>query len=321
MKIDVHSHFYPKAYLDALEELTQGDSSPWTLGVRKLISTKIAPERRMVDIDAHLEDMDKYGVDVQALSLSIPHPYFDDEAVAVELARVTNDSLAEVCARYPKRFKALAVLPLPHLDAAFKELDRAICDLGLHGVTLGANINGVHLDDERFLPLYREMNRRRLTIHLHPMMPPGQEEMGDYDLSAAVGFLMDTSLAVLRLIYRGVVEENPDLNFIVPHLGGVIPYAWDRIDNSFRTRPEAKLHISRPPADYLKRLYYDSVNFHPPAWQCALQTFGVERIVYGSDYPLPIGSMERPIACIEALDITPEQREMIYSGNAQRLLR
>lgn len=321
MKIDVHSHFYPKAYLDALEHLTQGDSSPWTLGIRKLISTKIAPERRMVDIEAHLEDMDRVGVEVHALSLSIPHPYFDDERVAVELAKVTNDSLAEICARYPTRFKAFAALPLPHVDATLRELDRAISDLGLHGVSLGANVKGLHLDVERFLPLYREMNRQKLTIHLHPMMPPGQEEMTDYDLSAAVGFLLDTSLAVLRLVYRGVFEENRDLNLIVPHLGGILPYAWDRIDNSFRTRPEAKLYIERPPAYYLKRLYYDSVNFHPPAWHCAIETFGAERIVYGSDYPLPIGSMERPIACIEALDITPEQREMIYSGAALRLLR
>ena len=321
MKIDVHSHFYPKPYLEALDRLTQGDTSPWTLGVRKLLTTKIAPDRRMVEIDAHLEDMDRAGVDVQALSLSIPQVYFDDERVAVELARITNDSLADICACHPKRFKGFVVLPLPHVEAAIKELDRAIGDLGLHGVTLGANVKGRRLDDESFLPLYREINRQRLTIFLHPMIPPAQEQMADYDLSAAVGFMLDSTLAVLRLVYRGVFEENRDLNFIVPHLGGLLPYVWDRVENSYQTRPEARLHVQQPPSHYLKRLYYDSVNFHPPAWSCAVQTIGAEKLMYGSDYPFALGSMERGIECIEALDVTAEQREMIYSGNALRLLR
>jgi aminocarboxymuconate-semialdehyde decarboxylase len=321
MKLDVHSHFYPKAYLERLEQLTAGDSSPWTLGVRKLLSTKIAPDRRMVDIGAHVEDMDRSGVDVQALSLSVPQVYFDDERVAVELARVTNDALAEVCARHPGRFKGFAVLPLPHTEAAIRELERATGQLGLHGVTLGANVKGRHLDDEGFLPLYREINQRRLTIFLHPMIPPGQEEMADYDLSAALGFLMDSSLATLRLVYRGVFEENPDLNFIVPHLGAVILYAWDRINRSYATRPEAQLYIKRPPADYLKRLYYDSVNFHPPAWLCAAETIGYEQIVFGTDYPFPLATIDDAIACIEELPVTPQQREMIYSGTALRLLR
>jgi predicted TIM-barrel fold metal-dependent hydrolase len=321
VKIDVHAHFYPKRYLAALLRLTEGDSSPWTLGVRKLLVTKIAPDRRMVEIEAHLEDMDRAGVDLQVLSPTIPHPYFDDQPLAVELAKVSNDALAEVCARYPARFKGFAVLPLPHAEAALAELARAINSLGLHGVVLGANVKGRHLDDESFLPVYREINRRKLTIFLHPMIPPGQEEMADYDLSAAVGFHLDTTLATLRLVYRGVFEENPDLNFIVPHLGAMIPYVWDRINSSYRTRPEAQLHVKRPPAEYLTRLYYDSVNFHPAAWRCALETVGVDRIVYGSDYPLPIGSMERGIALVDALDITPERREMIYSGTAARLLR
>ena len=321
MKIDIHSHFYPNQYLKTLSRLTEGDSSPWALGVRKLLTAKIAPNRRMVEIDAHLEDMDRAGVDAAVLSLSIPHVYFDDEHVAVELAKITNDALADTCAQHPTRFKGFAVLPLPHVDAAIKEMDRAINTLGLHGVTLGANVQGRHLDDESFLPLYREINHQRLTIFLHPMIPPAQEEMADYDLSAAIGFLLDSTLATMRLVYRGVFEENRQLNFIVPHLGALLPYVWDRIQISHRTRPEAQEYITQPPAVYLERLYYDSANFHQPAWHCAMETVGAERIVYGSDYPFALGSMERAIACIEALDITPEQREMIYSGHAQQLLR
>jgi aminocarboxymuconate-semialdehyde decarboxylase len=319
--IDVHAHYYPRAYLDAVSRLTEGDVSSWTMGVRRLLTTKIAPERRMVDIDSHIEDMDRAGVDMQVLSLSIPHAYFDDETVAVELARTANDALAEACTRDPSRFKAFATLPLPHVDAALAELDRATGALGLHGVTLGANVKGRHLDDEAFLPLYQEIARRDLTIFLHPMIPPGQEEMVDWDLSASVGFLVDSTLAVLRLAYRGVFEQHPALKFIVPHLGATLPYIMDRVDSSYRTRPENRVHIPHPPSHYLKRLYYDSVNFHPAAWSCALESFGAEHIVLGSDYPFPIGSMERSIERVEALDITPQQREAIYSGTALTLLR
>ena len=145
--------------------------------------------------------------------------------------------------------------------------------------------------------------------------------MAEYDLSSAVGFMIDSTLATLRLIYRGVFEENKDLKFIVPHLGAILPYVWDRVESSYRTRPEARQHISQPPSHYLEQLYYDGVNFHAPAWKCAIETLGVDRLLYGSDYPFALGSMERGIEVIEALDITAQQREAIYSGNALRLLR
>ena len=321
MKIDIHAHFYPKRYIDTVQHLTEGDNTPWAQGVRKMLTAKIAPNRRMTDINAHIDDMDQAGVDMEVLSLSMPHVYFDDKRVAVELAKITNDEIAAICAKYPDRFKGFAVVPLPHTDAALAELDRAANTLDLHGVTLGANISGRPLDQDSFLPLYEEINRQQLTIFLHPMIPPAQEELADYDMSAAIGFLFDSTIAALRLAYRGVFAANPELTCIIPHLGAVLPYAWDRIATSYQTRPEAQTYIPQPPTEYLSRLYYDSVNFHLPAWHCLLETVGAEQIVYGSDYPFALGSKERAIACIEALDVTPEQRELIYCGNALQLLR
>lgn len=317
--VDVHSHFYPREYLRRLTQIVENDSSVWGAAVQQLLATRIRPNPRMVDISAHLDDMDRAGVEVQALSLSIPHVYFDGEQETVEAARIVNDALANLCARYPTRFKGLAVLPMPFTEAALRELERAVDSLGLHGVTLGGNVKSVPLDDDRLLPVYREINRRRLTIHLHPMIPPGQEEMNAYGLAPSLGFLLDTALGALRLAYRGVFEENRDLRLIVPHLGTYILPAWDRIQSP---KPDGTGSIDKPLGTYLRSLYYDSVNLHRPTWDCALQTIDVSQVVFGSDYPfVPEGSTERGIALINGLDVTDEQREMIFHGTADTLFR
>ena len=199
--VDIHSHFYPRDYLSLLTRVVESESSVWGRAVERLLAARLTVNPRMVDISAHIDDMDRAGVEMCALSLSIPHVYFDAERDAVAAARIVNDTIADLCVRYPTRFKGLAVLPLPHADAALKELDRAIGTLGLHGVTLGGNVKGRHLDHETFLPLYREINRRRLTLFLHPMIPSGQEEMAEYGLAPALGYLLDTALGALRLIY------------------------------------------------------------------------------------------------------------------------
>jgi aminocarboxymuconate-semialdehyde decarboxylase len=317
--VDIHSHFYPREYLERLGRIVDNDSSAWGKAVQWLLSTRINVNPKMVDIQAHLDDMDKAGIEVQALSLSVPHLYFDDEHEAAEAARIVNDTLAELCAKYPTRFKGLAVLPLPHTGAALKELDRAIGTLQLHGLTLGGNLKGTPVDDERCLPIYREANRLGLTIHLHPMIPPGQEELVDYGLSPTLGFLVDTAAAAMRLAHRGVLEENRDLKIVVPHLGTYLLSAWDRVGHN---RPGPGSHLSKPIGEYLKELYYDGVNLHRPMWDCALQTIDVSRVVYGSDYPfVPDGSAERGIDLINELDITEAQREAILHGTADAILR
>ncbi len=320
MKVDVHAHLYPPRYLEAVERLTAGSSSPWTDAVRRILTNKIAPNARMTEVAQRIEAMDEAGVDVQILSLSIPHAYFDDPAVAVALASLTNDLLAEVKAANPARFRAFAVLPLPHVDASLHELDRALGPLGLDGVTLGANIGGRHVDDPAFAPVYEALDARSALLFLHPMIPPGQEDLADYDLSSSVGFHLDTTAAVLRLVYSGIVRRSPGMHVIVPHLGAFIPYVWDRIESSYRTRPEAQEHIDEPPTAYLRRMYYDSVNFHRPAWDCALATVGAERLMLGSDYPFALGSMTKAVAVIDDLPIDAEAREAIFGGTVMSLL-
>jgi aminocarboxymuconate-semialdehyde decarboxylase len=145
--------------------------------------------------------------------------------------------------------------------------------------------------------------------------------MLDYDLWIGAGFLLDGALATLRLAYRGVFEENLDLNFIVPHLGTFLLSGWDRLQLFSRRAREAG-YIRRPVGDYLRGLYYDSVNTHAPFWTCAIDTVGPDHIVFGTDYPFTgPDSVAEGIARIQRLDITPSQREAIFSGTADRILR
>lgn len=317
--VDIHAHLYPRAYLDLLGQVIENDTSPWARAVAFLREERMLPNRRMWDVDAHIEEMDLNGVDVEVLSLSVPMTYFAEEHYAVEAAKIVNDSLSEICARHPGRFKAFASLPLPHTDAALKELDRSISTLGLHGVGLGANaLHGrAHLDDARILPLYPEISRRGLSVFLHPAIPPGIEEMYDYEMWVSAGFLMDSTLAVLRLAHKGVFEQNKGMKFIVPHLGTFLLAGIDRVAGQ---RP-AQVEGGKPVREYLKDLYYDSISANPAFWDCAVRTVGLERILFGTDYPFGgPGSVARGIQRIQELPISDAEKAAVLGGTADSLL-
>jgi predicted TIM-barrel fold metal-dependent hydrolase len=317
--VDIHAHLYPKAYLDLLARVVANDGSTWARAVAFLLEDRIVPNRRMWDVEAHLEDMDAAGVEIEVLSLSSPMSYFSEEKDALEAARIFNDSLAEICARYPKRFKAFASLPLPHTDASLKELDRAISQLGLHGVGLGANAlhAGAHLDDERILPIYPELSRRKQTVFLHPAIPPGLEEMYEHEMWVSAGFLMDSTIAVLRLAHKGVFEQNKDMKFIVPHLGTFLLAGVDRVAG----RRPAQVEGGRPVREYIAELYYDSIAANEAFWDCAVRTVGLERILFGTDYPFGgPGNVARSIGRIQDLPISDAQKARILAGTADSLL-
>jgi aminocarboxymuconate-semialdehyde decarboxylase len=321
MRIDVHAHYYPPAYLEVLERAYARPATAYEEGVRRVLDGKIRPTPSMYQIAERLPLMDRAGVDMQVLSVSIPQAYHVDRPTAVALAQAGNDGTAEVCRQYPSRFKGYASLPLPHVDAALAELARAIDQLGLHGIVLGGNVLREPLDKPAFEPVFDEINRRNLAVFIHPLMPCGLECMQEYDLAAAVGYVLDSCLAALRLVYSGTCERCPNLRPILCHAGGYLPYQWDRLDMSYHTRAEARQRIARPPTEYLKRFYYDNVNFHVPALQCALATVGASQMVLGSDYPFGLGDIDKMVSSLEALGLSPEDLARVESGNALSLLR
>ncbi|HHU77091.1 MAG TPA: amidohydrolase [Firmicutes bacterium] len=323
MKVDFHNHHYPQEYLRILQEKKIVDFSDDADG-RKIMTDKgariVTITEAMTDLTVRLEDMDKAGVDIHVLSLTTPNVYFDDPVLAKELARASNEEFAKIVSRFPERFLSFASVPLNHPDLAIDELTYALDELKMNGVAVGTNILGKYLDDARFEDFFTLAAQRNAPVFLHPMSPWGKELMGDLGLAPLVGFVFDTTLTVARMIFSGVLERIPDLQLILPHTGGTLPFLWERLNNGWRAYAESRKKCPHPPEHYLKKMYYDAVSFHRPALQEAYETVGASQIVLGSDYPHVIGDLPRAIGDVEALNIQQDEKDLIFSGNARRLL-
>ncbi|HMJ26695.1 MAG TPA: amidohydrolase family protein [Pyrinomonadaceae bacterium] len=323
-KLDLHTHYYPPIYFDKIRDLPSEfsfDKSPSGQTIIKYRGARffgVTPP--MTDVARRLEDMDRVGIDVEVVSLSTPNVFFTNAEHQPEIARMTNDAYAELIARHPARFKGFASIPMDAPDAALNELHRAIHELKLNGVILLSNIGGKPLTSPEYRPFFAEANRMKLCILLHPMLPANTEPFREYVLGPIVGFMFDTTLAVARMCFDGMLREFPDIRWIVGHLGGAVPYLMERMDNGWRDFPECREKIDELPSVYLKRLYYDTVNFNPHMLMMVREMIGADRMVLGSDYPHLLGSIERAVSSIESLDISDDERQKIFEGTAMSIL-
>lgn len=321
--IDFHNHYYPPAYLDAL----RGGGSVVKVDLDAQGNPRLhypgdynVAVRGHRDIDFREEELARFGVDVQVISLTTPGTHVESPANAAKLAALVNDAFAGVVARKKGKFVALATLPLNDPAASVKEFKRACGQLGFRGAMLFSNINGVELADERFWPLYEAANESGAILHIHPTAPVGVEAMQEYWLMPLVGFLFDTTLAAEKLVFSGVAERFPRIRWVLSHLGGAIPYIAERADRGFRAFKECRAKIQRPPSEYLKQFYYDTVNFDPLALKLAIDFAGAEHILAGSDYPHQIGSIPEMLQSLKNVPISEAERAKILGGNAAKLL-
>jgi aminocarboxymuconate-semialdehyde decarboxylase len=322
--VDFHNHYYPPEYLDALEPAgsalritIDADGNP----VVHYPGDYNVMVRGHRDIAYRQSVLDEEGVDVQVISLTTPGTHVETPAVAVKLARITNDAFAQVRSERP-RFVPLATLPLCEPQASAAELVRAMDELAMPGAMLFSNVNGVGLDDPRFYPLYEAANDRDAVLMIHPTYPVGVEAMSEYWLMPLNGFLFDTTLAASKLVFSGTVRRFPRIRWVLGHLGGTIPYLAERLDRGWRAFKECRAHIDRPPTEYLKKhFYYDTVNFSQGALKLAIEFAGAGRILAGSDYPHQIGSIPLMLEALRKLPVSDEEKAGILGGNAEGLLR
>jgi aminocarboxymuconate-semialdehyde decarboxylase len=321
--IDFHNHYYPPEYLDALRRgptsariWTDDDGNP-VIGYPGDYNVVVPGHR---DIAYRETVLAQAGVDRQVLTFTTPGTHIEPPDRAVALARLVNDALAEIAHSRARQFTALGTLPLNDPRASAAEFERVTGPLGLKGVMLFSNVNGVALADARFWPLYERADSAGAVLYIHPTHPLGVEAMTEYWLMPLVGFLLDTTLAAAHLVFSGVVERFPRIRWVLGHLGGAIPYLAERLDRGYEAFPECRANITRPPSSYLKQLFYDTVNFDPAALRLAIAFAGPSQILAGSDYPHRIGSIPAMLASLRGLDVPEQDRAAMLGGNAARLL-
>src|ERR1051325_8532572 len=323
-KFDLHTHYYPPIYFDKIHELPSEFSFDKSPSGQTIITYRgarffgVTPP--MTDVSKRLEDMDRVGIDVEVVSLSTPNVFFADAQHQPEIARMVNDAYAELVAKHPTRFKAFASIPMDDPDAALSELHRAIDTLKMNGVILLSNIGGKPLTAPQYRPFFEEANGMKLCVLLHPMLPANSEPFREYVLGPIVGFMFDTTLAVARMCFDGMFRDFPDIRWIVAHLGGAVPYLMERLDNGWRDFTECRAKIDELPSVYLKRLYYDTVNFNPHMLMMARDMIGTDHMVMGSDYPHLLGSIDRAVSSVQSLDIPDDEKQQIFSRTALSIL-
>jgi aminocarboxymuconate-semialdehyde decarboxylase len=322
--IDVHTHMYNEGWLallrqaggayglkrrpDGREEIFRGD-------------TPVAiPQPGHFDYGLRLAEMDKAGIDLAIVSLTCPNVYWGGPEISARAAILSNDSMAEAQARYPGRIRWLASLPWEYPEAALAELERAVA-AGAVGVMVLANVAGRSLTDPVFAPIWREIDRRALPVLLHPTDPPGADlmDMGKYDLSWAVGFIFDTSLAVARMIFDGFFDLYPDLKLIASHGGGALPTLVGRFEKGDAVELPERRRMRRRPRDYLRHIYYDCITYDAAALDYLIDTVGAGQVLFGTDWPHQVHDIAGSLAHTGALPA--DRRDAIRGANALKIFK
>lgn len=328
VNIDVHCHVIPEACLnlhgqgaDGREfgvELRQGAGGEQAVFFdgRELNNCEPA---QLYDIDLRLREMDAAGIDIQAVSV-VPFLFFYelDAKITATFARRLNDGIAGVVAAHPDRFAGLATLPMQAPDLAIEELSRAHEQLGLRGVEINSNVAGRNLDEPELEPVFARIEQLGMPVFIHPNRPAAAERLSHYYLGNLIGNPLDTSIAAASLVFGGVLARHPGLTVYLAHGGGNTPYICGRWEHGWHVRPEPKRSIDRPPMEYVRRFYFDTLAHSQPALDYLVRTFGAGRVMIGTDYPFDMGDTQ-PIDTVAALGLAESEGEQIRGTTAARL--
>jgi len=326
MKIDIFAHFTPPKYKEELFKKADRTGA-WS---------KVIPATPgLFDVESRLNLIEKYDGLVQVLSLAPPNldEVFEPEKAA-RMAKLANDEMAALVARYPDKFiSAVACLPMNNMEAALEEVDRAIKDLKFSGVQISTPVDGKPLDAPELMPLYEKMYQYDLPVWIHPNRSPRipdyiNEEHSKYSLCQTFSWPFETTLAMARLVFSGIMERYPGIKFITHHGGAMVPYFAERIIHG-NDYSEVCLHsgdcaaINKPSIDYFHMFYNDTaLSGSTAALMCCYAFFGAEHMLFGTDVPYDSERGDRftreTIRSIEQMDIPDEEKDLIFWGNAKK---
>ncbi len=322
--VDTHAHWYPAEWLELFDRdgAREGAKLERNGGRYPIRTDRItnAFDEEFVDLGLRIAGMDRQGVDVHALSLTAPMVYWASPAFGLALSQAYNDAAAAAHAKHPGRFVGLAMVPMQAPELALKELERAAGLPGMRGLYMATNVNGADLDEKRFWDVYAKAEELGWTVFLHPLDTIGRERTTRYYLKNLIGNPYDTGVAAAHLIFGGVLDAFPKLEFNLPHAGGTFPWLIGRWDHGTRVRPELK-HMPRLPSEYLRRFTYDTIGHNDQINLDLVGLVGADRVVLGSDYCFDMGLTD-PVGTVERLaGLSETDRNRILGLTAAQILR
>lgn len=320
--VDIHAHMNIVAADElvraAMPELPRGlpFSCPASDEVNARMFKKIGP--KLNGITERLADMDRLGVDVQALS---PNPgqyyYFTTPDLGLEAARLINDAIAEAVASEPQRLVGIGTVPLQDEELAIREMTRCVRECGMRGIEIGTYVDGRELSDKSLESFFRAAMDLDILIFIHPLGFSDARRMTEHYLNNIIGNPLESTLALSHLIFGGVLDKFPGLKICVAHGGGYLPAYWGRMDHAFRAREDCRQHISREPSSYLRQVWLDTLVFDQQELDSLIRMHGADRLCLGTDYPFDMGEPD-PIGFLAKVE--PEARRKLLGLNAAALL-
>ncbi|MCL4794031.1 MAG: amidohydrolase family protein [Bryobacteraceae bacterium] len=319
-KIDCQSHIFVPELIRMMEKrneppyVRQQDGG--TVVVVGDWVRRLQPQH--TDAGAKLRDMDEAGIAMTGLSINDPGPeLFGAEGPAV--ARLVNDYVADITRKHPARFFGLMVLPLQNIDESLKEMERCVGRLGMKGILLYSNLAGKWPDEPQFRPMFEQAVKLDLPVLLHPAYPMTYEATKGYTMAAGLGLMFDTTIALARIILAGILDQYPALKLVCPHVGGTLPYLIGRLDHQTQVLKRGAENIKRPPSEYLKQVWLDTVSPIALAIRYGIDFAGEDRMLYASDHPWVDPKMITGL--VKSLKLPASMETKIFTTNARRLFR
>jgi aminocarboxymuconate-semialdehyde decarboxylase len=327
--VDIHCHYLNPVVNQKTAHLNAAQYDPTVIYANELTNqtnVKQMKDRapKLTGIEQRIKDMDRMGVDIQAVCPAPYHYfYFTEAGYGAELAREVNEGIASLVAQHPDRFVGMGSVPLQNAELAVQELEYAVKKLGLKGVEINTNVNGMNLTDPRLglEKFFAKANELGVVVFMHPLGFTQGERLTNHYFNNVIGNPLDTTLAVSHLIFDGVVARHPKIKFIAAHGGGFIAHYWARMDHAWRARPDCRTVIKKKPSSYLEKFYFDTITFDPRMLKQLIDRYGAERVLLGTDYPYDMGE-DDPRGLVAAVNrLSAHDRHLIEGGNAMKLFK
>ena len=327
--IDLHCHYLDPKVNAKTAHLNAGRYDPTVIYANDLTRetnvtqmAKRAP--KLTGVAERLRDMDRMGVDIQAVCPAPYHFfYFTEAAYGAELAREVNEGIAGVVADNADRFVGLGTVPLQNAELALRELDHAVKHLGLRGVEICTNVNGKNLTDPSLGldPFFARCEQLGILVFMHPLGYTQADRLTNHYFNNVIGNPLESTVAVSHLIFDGVMARYPKLKVLVAHGGGYIAHYWARMDHAWRARADTRTVIKRKPSSYLNKFYFDTITHDPEMLGRLIEHYGADHVVLGTDYPYDMAD-DHPLDTLSQVKRLPKaSRDLVAGGNAARLLK